>query len=614
MNFKNNLVLIDSTVSYDEIKNFKDDSNFITFDYDSHLMLKKNNIEHIISDSFIEKNEFDIIQEKIYNFSNWYDDEKLSKELKHRSVNLGSLFYIEFWMFLIPIVKKFYEIIKISKKLNSKNILAGQIICQLGKCLQLEFKNLSDKQHDINYFYDYFTFDSNIFSLKLSSKNFNKLKNFSEKLFQPFIKSSSKYKKNSILLVEFHTINSEILLKEFNRQDVNTILYCRRRPAIWNSKSLQIIRKTRCSSPSYPDLISDEICENVPKLVQEKLKLITFLFEKDEYFSRIFEINGFSFWNFLKPYLSQLYKKRLEQSILEIEIGYEMLKKTGPKCILIQSESGNTEQIMLSLSKTLKIPVILLQHGFLKSSGDGFKLNKFTKIILYNSDQFIVWGNNMLEYAQKFNMNLKKIFALGSYTHDILFNTANVSKQKNKNLLLLTEGPIWGDVRDYTVEELDGYKNSLIHIFQTTKNLQKKLIVKLHPYENDHNEKNIAKTIDPSITVVKKRNLLSLIKSSDVVILLGTSITTAVIDAIILNKPVVRLPFGEWYGDFGDGSCLNIEKNEFQDKLNQIIVDKEFRQQVIENQKKFLNKYLINPGCATKNIVSHIVNTTSLDD
>ena len=34
-------------------------------------------------------------------------------------------------------------------------------------------------------------------------------------------------------------------------------------------------------------------------------------------------------------------------------------------------------------------------------------------------------------------MNLKKIFALGSYTHDILFNTANVSKQKNKNLELI---------------------------------------------------------------------------------------------------------------------------------------------------------------------------------
>ena len=614
MNLKSNLVLIDSTITYNEIKNLKSDSAFITFDYDSHLMLKKNNIEHIISDSFIEKNEFDIIQEKTYDFSTWYDDSVLCNELKHRNVNLGSLFYIELWMFLIPIAKKFYEITKIYKKLNSKNILASPVICQLGKCLQLEFQNLTNKSHDTAYFYDNFTFDSNIFSLKLSSKNFNKLKIFSEKLFQPFIKSPSKYKKNPILLVEFHTINSEILLKEFNDQDVSTILYCRRRPAIWNSKSLQIIRKTQCSSPSYPDLISDEICENVPKLVQEKLKLITILFEKDENLSRIFEINGFSLWKFLKPYLSELFKKRLEQSILEIEIGYEMLKKTEPKCILIQSESGNTEQIMLSLSKTLKIPVILLQHGFLKSSVGGFRLNKFTKIILYNSDQFIVWGNHMLEHTQKFNMNLKKILALGSYAHDKLFNITNMSQQKTGNLLLLTEGPIWDDVREYTVKELDEYKNSLIHIFQTTKNLKKKLIVKLHPYENDHNEKNIAKTIDPSITVVKKCNLLSLIKSSDVVILLGTSITTAVIDAIILNKPVVRLPFGEWYGDFGDGSCLNIEKNEFQDKLNQIIVDKEFRQQVIENQKKFLNRYLINPGCATKNIVSHIVNTTSLDD
>ena len=91
--------------------------------------------------------------------------------------------------------------------------------------------------------------------------------------------------------------------------------------------------------------------------------------------------------------------------------------------------------------------------------------------------------------------------------------------------------------------------------------------MKLHPYENDHNEQEIAKKIDSSIVVVKKRNLLSLIQSSDVVILLGTSISTAVLDAIILNKPVMRLPFGEWYGDYGDGSCINIEKNEFKEKL-----------------------------------------------
>ena len=41
MNLKNKLILIDSTISYDDIKNFEKDSDFITFDYESHVMLKK---------------------------------------------------------------------------------------------------------------------------------------------------------------------------------------------------------------------------------------------------------------------------------------------------------------------------------------------------------------------------------------------------------------------------------------------------------------------------------------------------------------------------------------------------------------------------------------------
>ena len=107
----------------------------------------------------------------------------------------------------------------------------------------------------------------------------------------------------------------------------------------------------------------------------------------------MFEINEISFWKFLKPYLHTLFKKRLENLLFEIDLGYEMLNQTKPDYILIQSESGNTEQIILSISKTLNIPVILLQHGFLKSTEGGFKLNKFTKSIMNNSDQFIVWGN-----------------------------------------------------------------------------------------------------------------------------------------------------------------------------------------------------------------------------
>ena len=608
MKLKNNLVLIDSTISYNEIKHLKDNSDFITFDNDSHLMLQNHNLVHSVSDSFVNNAEFDLIQEKLYIFANWYDNEKIKNDLIYKSVNLGSLFYIEFWMFLIPIVKKFFEIIKLSKKIDKQNVYGSQIICQMAQCLQLNFFNINDNKKSVEYFYDNLEFNTNFFSLKLSSKNFHKLKNMSEKILQPLVEQKNISKKNSVVLIEFNTLSIENLLQEFKTKDIATISYCRRRPAVWNLKSLEIVRKNNCIIPTHPNLINDKIVKNFPNIFREKLMSLSNLFENEVIFSKLFEINEISFWKFLKPHLHTLFKKRLENLLFEIDLGYEMLNQTKPDYVLIQSESGNTEQIILSISKTLNIPVILLQHGFLKSTEGGFKLNKFTKSIMNDSDQFIVWGNFTLENLQKFGMNKTKIFSLGSYTHDKLFSPQKISKNKSSHSLLLPEGPIMGDIRDYTIDELEKYKNSLIHIFKTTKNLDKKLIVKLHPYESDHNEQEIAKMIDQSISVVKKKNLTSLLQNSDVVISLGTSISTAVVDAIILNKPVIRLKFGEWYGDYGDGSCLNVEKEEFQDKLNQIITDDEFRKQLLIAQKEFLDNYITNQGNATRNIVSHISN------
>lgn len=608
MKLKNNLVLIDSTISYNEIKHLRDNSDFITFDNDSHLMLQNHNLSHSVSDSLINNAEFDLIQEKLYIFANWYDDEKIKNNLIYKSVNLGSLFYIEFWMFLIPIVKKFFEIIKLSKKIDGQNVYGSQIICQMAQCLQLNFFNINDNKKGVEYFYDNLEFNTNFFSLKLSSKNFNKLKNMSEKIFQPLVEQKNISKKNSVALIEFNTLSIENLLQEFKTKNITTISYCRRRPAVWNLKSLEIVRKNDCIIPTHPNLINDKIVKNFPNIFQEKLLSLSNLFENEVIFSKFFEINEISFWKFLKPYLHTLFKKRLENLLFEIDLGYEMLNQTKPDYALIQSESGNTEQIILSISKTLNIPVILLQHGFLKSTEGGFKLNKFTKSIMNDSDQFIVWGNFTLENLQKFGMDKTKTFSLGSYTHDKLFSSQKIPKNKPSHSLLLPEGPIMGDIRDYTIDELEKYKNSLIHIFKTTKNLNKKLIVKLHPYESDHNEQEIAKMIDQSISVVKKKNLTSLLQNSDVVISLGTSISTAVIDAIILNKPVIRLKFGEWYGDYGDGSCLNVEKEEFQDKLNQIITDDKFRKQLLLTQKEFLDNYIINQGNATRNIVTHISN------
>tara|TARA_Y100001936_G_C16094155_1_gene690036 strand:+ start:7467 stop:9308 length:1842 start_codon:yes stop_codon:yes gene_type:complete len=605
MKLKKNLALIDSSISYEEIKTLVNDTSFITFDYASHLLLTKKNIKHEVSDSFLNSDELDFLQEKVYEFSNWHYSERVTSTLFHKNVNLGSLFYIELWMFLIPLTKKFFEIIKIVEKYNVEKIVTSYLICELGKCLQLEFTNLSSKTANIDYYYDSLKFETDIFSLKLSPETFSKLKNLSEKILNPFVNSSKNPSKKNILLVEFNTINSEKLLYEFSKNNIDVTSYCRRRPAIWNSRSLSIIRKSNSIVPNFSDLIDDQILENTSKVCEKKIAQSKELFEDAEYFKDFFKINNSSFWNFLKPYLIKLFEKRLNKSIFEIELAEKALKTNRPDYVLIQSESGNTEQIILSLSKKLNIPVILLQHGFLKSSKGGFKFNQFTKTIIDKSDIFIVWGHDIIDNLKNHGVNSKNIHALGSFMHDNIFKSKNHNNKK-EHLLLVTEGPIMVDVRDYKINELEEYRRCLIHIFQTAKNLNKKLVVKLHPYETDYDEKTLAKKIDPKISVKKKQNIQSLIESSELVISLGTSISTAVIDAIIMNKPVIRLQFGEWYGDFGDGSCLNVEKNNFHDTLTDLLSNPKFRNEIIKNQKNFLNEYLVNPGTATENIISYI--------
>lgn len=190
MKLKKNLALIDSSISYEEIKPLVNDTSFITFDYESHLLLTKNNIEHEVSDSFLNSDELDFLQEKVYEFSNWHSSEKAANTLLHKNVNLGSLFYVELWMFLIPLTKKFFEIIKIIEKYDVEKIVTSYLICELGKCLQLEFTNLSSKTENIDYYYDSLKFETDIFSLKLSPETFSKLKNLSEKILNPFVNSS----------------------------------------------------------------------------------------------------------------------------------------------------------------------------------------------------------------------------------------------------------------------------------------------------------------------------------------------------------------------------------------------------------------------------------------
>ena len=98
------ILLLDNKTGIKNIKNQNFDK-IIVFDFEISRELRKLNIEHVLSESFISEDDFKKIQKKSYDFSQWFLDKEISNYLSYENVNLGSLFYIELYVFLIPILK-----------------------------------------------------------------------------------------------------------------------------------------------------------------------------------------------------------------------------------------------------------------------------------------------------------------------------------------------------------------------------------------------------------------------------------------------------------------------------------------------------------------------------
>ena len=99
---KKKIILLDSIESIESIEKELiklKDVKIITFDYVSHKSLLKTEIEHEISDDFLDEKEYESIQKKSMSLTKWYDGE-LSKLLEYEKVNLGRIFYVEFHHYL----------------------------------------------------------------------------------------------------------------------------------------------------------------------------------------------------------------------------------------------------------------------------------------------------------------------------------------------------------------------------------------------------------------------------------------------------------------------------------------------------------------------------------
>ena len=611
-------ILLESNFNLKKIIKKISSSNIeiITFDYKSHKILENEKISHRISENYLSENDIEDIKNKSYSLTNWFQNEKISKLLTYENINIGSLFYVEFHYFLLSFLKKFLEIHRIITSNNNAKFYCVGSLADMTKQFTVETEDLGDENNSTEFLYDNIKIQlTNSFNLNFSKKNFHRLKKISDNQLSKLLKSDNKLdnQTNKIVFVEFDPIKYEqmfLLSKEFPSE---YFLFNRRRPSVWNLKSYSIIKNSKFTIPNFKKILDEALKKKVSQGKKIMIGNFNEVLESNEIFEDYFSIENKSFWKPLKENFSKLCQKRILDAIEEIEISNEFLKKENFSSIVVWSENGFNEQIMISLGKKYKIPIILLQHGSYVDDLKAKDFNIFSGILPIKSDWFSVWGKEMLEYSKKCGISEKKIIVSGSPVHDKFLDNKQLKNQEIKNyILLVPTAPRRYYINGLIVEEIESYEKIIKKICQVVLKTKKQLIVKLHPQTHEHDISNLIKKIDPSIKILKQGDITKIIGSCDAVIQVGLS--TVILEAQALGKPTISIEVNYETGLYQfiqKDQCLRITINDLEMHLNKIINNNEYKNEIIQKGFSAIDGNLANMGMASNLFLKFLENLSS---
>ena len=588
----------------------------VTFDYKSHKILENEKISHRISDNYLSENDIEKIKNKSYSLTNWFQNEKISKLLTYENINIGSLFYVEFHYFLLSFLKKFLEIHRIITSNNNAKFYCVGSLADMTKQFSVETEDLGDENNSTEFLDDNIKIQlTNSFNLNFSKKNFHRLKKISDNQLSKLLKSDNKLhnQTNKIVFVEFDPIKYEqmfLLSKEFPSE---YFLFNRRRPSVWNLKSYSIIKNSKFTIPNFKKILDEALKKKVSQGKKIMIGNFNEVLESNEIFEDYFSIENKSFWKPLKENFSKLCQKRILDAIEEIEISNEFLKKQNFSSIVVWSENGFNEQIMISLGKKYKIPIILLQHGSYVDDLKAKDFNIFSGILPIKSDWFSVWGKEMLEYSKKCGISEKKIIVSGSPAHDKFLDNKQSKNQEIENyILLVPTAPRRYYINGLIVEEIESYEKIIKKICQVVLKTKKQLIIKQHPQTHEHDISNLIKKIDPSIKILKQGDMTKIIGSCDAVIQVGLS--TVILEAQALGKPTISIEVNYETGLYQfiqKDQCLRITINDLEMHLNKIINNNEYKNEIIQKGFSAIDGNLANIGMASNLFLKFLENLSS---
>lgn len=617
----NTILLFDSSMKFEDVYTIIKEKKpkIVTFDYESHNLFEQKNIPHEVSDIYLSKNDLEFIQDKSYLFAQWFDDPLISNLIQYDGVNIGELFFYDFHYHLVPLLKKFIEITKLFESNKNSTYVSSPplydiITCFTNSAIKLEISNI-DSNYD-NAVKIPIKFDKFSYSIKLKYAYLKKLNNVYE-FFQNFLlRNKFNFEKHSTtLFIDFTTKKYNYIFSILPEFSIKLVKFDRTIPAFWNFESYSIIKKSNCFIENRASLLDKSLKNSIKSGISLLKNNTDLLWKQKSFFESFFSINDKSFWEIIKPTLVKQYEQKALSAVQEIELTKKLFKKYHFNSILIWSETSINHLIAIKLAKKQNIPVLFIQHGLYFDNTENVNFNKFVRVLPKYADKFLVWGDILKQYAVNLGFPENKIKIIGSPFHDNIFLTKKNVLSSNDFILLATSSPYQNISQDLTVDVIQHYLESIKKICEVVSKSGKKLIIKLHPQPDELDITDLAKKIDPRIIIIKAGDITQLIKSCEV--LITTDISTTILEAQILEKPVISFKSRTHLGTpeiIKSNSCVSATMDDFEKILTRILTDKKFKDELIERGTEFSTNYLSNMGSASQHLLDFLENPEITND
>jgi len=597
-----------------DIENYE----IFTFDFELHKYLNKNKIAHHIADEYLDKSDHEKIFQYTISLYDWHKNENIPK-LEFQGINILGLFDTsEFHNLLVREIYRFIIIKRIFEKMDFIQLKANS---HLSSIIKLIIKNSSQIEVINNITSDFsIRFENYSLPLSINGKNipikisrnrYEKLKNIFESLvgnlFGLFYTPQND--KSPIILVELNPEQYGDLMLNLKKFNQDVIIINLRKPAFWNLKTFKSFKKSNCKIFTPNSYLNENEKNQIKSSTIEFIKKLNHLWNSNESFSKVFQIEDISIWPIIDKILLKTYKQRMHEYLNLILFSNKIKKEINPKCIISVNVFGETEKVILESNSGTSS--ILLEHAFTNYVKE-LSLYDISNMYPVFKDKIALWGKIQKNYLVKHHqISDERIILSGSPRHDMFFKNQPISYANKKTNILITLGMLDEQNAIFTTELFERFEHVLKKTFLTLKETNtSSFVVKLHPslQKNNLQIKKFIEEFDQNIIVKQFSSIVDDIHECDIIINIFTEIygSTVMLEGLIMKKPILNISLDQRSYKFefeNDNAVLGISyKDDIDLNIKKIINDEQLRSTLVKNGTEHVLKYLSNPGNASKEL------------